>query len=183
MKMTPTIERYILHWGEMGTRWGVNRSVSQIHALLYLSPAPMTAEEISETLGIARSNVSTSLKELQSWQLIRVEQKLGDRRDHFTAEKDLWTMLLTIVSERKRREIDPTLSVLRQTRLEAEDDPEIDPQVKERMVRMLEFIETLTEWYEKMQRLPKSTLIALMKMGTSVARFLPKGKAKDSAAD
>lgn len=179
MKMTPAIERYILHWGEMGTRWGVNRSVSQIHALLYLAREALTAEEISETLGIARSNVSTSLKELQSWRLIRVETKLGDRRDHFTAEKDLWTMLLTIVAERKRREIDPTLSVLRQTKLEAAEDPEIDADVKERMERMLEFLETLTEWYEKMQRLPKPTLVALMKMGTSVARFIPGFKNND----
>lgn len=177
MKITPSIERYILHWGEMGTRWGVNRSVSQIHALLYLSPEPMTAETISEILGIARSNVSTSLKELQSWQLIRVEQRLGDRRDHFTAEKDLWTMLLTIVGERKKREIDPTLSVLRQTKLEASDDPEISQDVKDRMVRMLEFLETLTSWYEKMQALPKPTLVALMKMGTSVAKFIPGKKA------
>jgi len=182
MKITPSIERYILHWGEMGTRWGVNRSVSQIHALLYLSPQAMTAEAIGEALGIARSNVSTSLKELQSWQLVRVEQKLGDRRDHFTAEKDLWTMLLTIVGERKRREIDPTLSLLRQTKLEAADDPEIDQEVKDRMIRMLEFVETLTGWYEKMQRLPKPTLVALMKMGTGVAKFLPKGKKKDTAA-
>lgn len=176
MKITPAIERYILHWGEMGTRWGVNRSVSQIHALLYLSEEALTAEEISDTLGIARSNVSTSLKELQSWQLIRMVQKMGDRRDHFTAEKDLWTMLLTIVAERKRREIDPTLSLLRQTKLEAADDPEIDANVKERMERMLEFLETLTDWYEKMQRLPKPTLVALMKMGTSVARFIPSFK-------
>lgn len=176
MKITPTIERYILHWGEMGTRWGVNRSVSQIHALLYLSPEPMTAEAISETLGIARSNVSTSLRELQSWQLVTAIQKLGDRRDHFVAEKDLWTMLLIIVAERKRREIDPTLSVLRQTRLDAQEDPEISQDVKDRMFRMLEFIETLTEWYEKMQRLPKSTLVTLMKMGTGVTKILPKGR-------
>ena len=179
MKITPAIERYILHWGEMGTRWGVNRSVSQIHALLYLSSEAMTAEELSETLGIARSNVSTSLKELLSWQLIKTEQKLGDRRDHFTAEKDLWTMLLTIVAERKRREIDPTLSVLRQTKLEAADDPEIAQDVKDRMIRMLDFLETLTDWYEKMQRLPKPTLVALMKMGTGVTNLLTLGKKKD----
>nr|WP_255938572.1 MarR family transcriptional regulator [Kordiimonas sp. SCSIO 12610] len=163
----------------MGTRWGVNRSVSQIHALLYLSPDALTAEEISETLGIARSNVSTSLKELQAWQLVRVTQKLGDRRDHFTAEKDLWTMLLTIVAERKKREIDPTLSLLRDTKLDASEDPEIADEVKERMFRMLEFIETLASWYEKMQKLPKPTLVALMKLGTGVAKFLPKGKDTD----
>ncbi|TNE61548.1 MAG: GbsR/MarR family transcriptional regulator [Alphaproteobacteria bacterium] len=176
MKMTPAVERYILHWGEMGTRWGVNRSVSQIHALLYLSPKPLTAEEISETLGIARSNVSTSLKELLSWQLVRTEQKLGDRRDHFTAEKDLWTMLMTIVAERKRREIDPTLTVLRQTSLEAADDSETDAEVKARMEDMLAFVDTLSDWYGQMNRLPKPTLVALMKMGSKVARFLPGSK-------
>ena len=119
MKLTPTIERYVLHWGEMGTRWGVNRSVAQIHALLYLAPKPMTAEEIADTLSIARSNVSTSLKELQAWQLIHVSHVIGDRRDRFESRKDLWELLLTIAEERKRREIDPTLTVLRQCVLEA----------------------------------------------------------------
>src|SRR5262245_15964440 len=109
MDLTPVMERFIVHWGEMGTRWGVNRSVSQIHALLYLSPRPLTAEEISDTLAIARSNVSTSLKELQAWGLVQLVHVLGDRRDHFDARKDVWEMLTLIVEERKRREIDHTL--------------------------------------------------------------------------
>ena len=108
MELTPVMEKYILHWGEMGTRWGVNRTVAQIQALLFLSPSPMNAEEITETLGVARSNVSTSIKELQSWKLIKVVHLLGDRRDHFEALKDPWEMFQTIMEGRKQRELDPT---------------------------------------------------------------------------
>src|SRR5215470_2262031 len=128
MRLTPIMERYILHWGEMGTRWGVNRSVAQIHALLYLSSTPLTAEEIADTLGLARSNVSNSLHELQGWGLISLTHLFGDRRDHFEAKTDLWELLLTIVEERKRREIDPTLAMLRQCMLEAEEDKETAPE-------------------------------------------------------
>src|SRR5579872_4505162 len=133
MKLTPIIERYILHWGEMGTRWGVNRSVAQIHALLFLAGRPITAEEIADTLGLARSNVSTSLKELQGWQLIQMTHLLGDRRDHFEAKRDTWDMLMTIVEERKRREIDPTIAMLRQCVAEGENDPETSQEVKARI--------------------------------------------------
>jgi len=172
MRLTPIMERYVLHWGEMGQRWGVNRSVAQIHALLYLSPQPITAEEIAETLGLARSNVSTSLKELQGWQLVTLTHLLGDRRDHFESKKDLWELLLTIVEERKRREIDPTLTMLRQCLLEAEEDKETPAEIKERIAGMLTFIETLSDWYVQVSRLPKSTLLSLMKMGGKVARFV-----------
>jgi DNA-binding transcriptional regulator GbsR (MarR family) len=168
------MERYVLHWGEMGTRWGVNRSVAQIHALLYLSPRPLTAEEIADTLTLARSNVSTSIRELQSWGLVSLTHLMGDRRDHFEAKKDLWEMLLTIVEERKEREIDPTLTMLRQCVLEADEDKSTDPEIKARMARMLEFLETLTSWYQQMRSLPKSTLVTLMKMGAKVARFVGK---------
>lgn len=174
MQLTPIMERYILHWGEMGTRWGVNRSVAQIHALLYLSPVPLTAEEISETLSLARSNVSTSLKELQSWNLVEVAHALGDRRDHFASRHDTWEMLFTIVEGRKRREIDPTLSMLRQCVMEGETDKATDPQVKARIESMLRFLEDLSGWYEQMKRLPTPTLIALMKMGGKVARMVRK---------
>src|SRR5258707_14572972 len=129
MKLTPIMERYVLHWGEMGARWGVNRSVAQIHALLYLSPRPLNAEEISDTLSFARSNVSTSLKELQGWGLVQLAHELGDRRDHFTALKDNWALLLTIVEERKRREVDPTLAMLRQCVDEAREDRLTDPEI------------------------------------------------------
>ena len=174
MLLTPVMERYVLHWGEMGTRWGVNRSVAQIHALLYLSPAPLTAEEISDTLSLARSNVSTSLKELQGWDLVRVAHILGDRRDHFESRKDVWEMLTLIVEGRRRREIDPTLSMLRDCVLEAGKDTATDADVKARIEAMLGFMENLTGWYEQIKRLPKPTLIALMKMGAKVAKFVGK---------
>jgi DNA-binding transcriptional regulator GbsR (MarR family) len=180
MRLTAIMERYVLHWGEMGQRWGVNRSVAQIHALLYLSPAPITAEEIADTLGLARSNVSTSLKELQGWGLVSLSHTMGDRRDHFESKKDLWELLLTIVEERKRREIDPTLTMLRQCMLEAEEDKETAPEIKERIGRMLSFIETLADWYTQVSKLPKSTLVTLMKMGAKVARFV--GRKQRAAA-
>jgi DNA-binding transcriptional regulator GbsR (MarR family) len=172
MRLTPIMERYVLHWGEMGARWGVNRSVAQIHALLYLSPQPLTAEEIADTLALARSNVSTSLRELQGWGLVTLTHVMGDRRDHFEAKADLWELLLTIVEERKRREVDPTLTMLRQCVLEAGEDKETDPAIKERIERMLGFLETLTNWYQQMRAVPKPTLVALMKMGAKVARFV-----------
>ena len=177
MRLTPVMERYVLHWGEMGARWGVNRSVAQIHALLYLSPAPLTAEEIADTLALARSNVSTSLRELQSWGLVNLTHLMGDRRDHFEAKSDLWDMLLTIVEERKRREVDPTLTMLRQCVLEAEQDQETPAEIKARIERMLAFLETLANWYAQMRRLPKSTLVALMKMGSKVAKAVRLAKA------
>lgn len=172
MKLTPATERYILHWGEMGTRWGVNRSVAQVHALLYLSPKPIPADEIAETLSIARSNVSTSLKELQGWGLVQMTHVLGDRRDHFVSKKDLWDLLMIIVEERKRREIDPTLAMLRDCAAEAEADKEIDPEVKKRIQTTLEFVESMTTWYEQVKRIPKPTLVALVKLGDKVTRFI-----------
>ncbi len=174
MKLTPLMERYVLHWGEMGTRWGVNRTVSQIHALLYLSPRPLPADEIAETLVVARSNVSTSLKELQSWGLVTIAHVMGDRRDHFTIKGDTWTMLTTIMEERKRREIEPTLTLLRQCVIEAADDKETPNEVKARIEQMLTFIATLTEWFDQVKVLPKSTLVALMKMGSKIAQIMPK---------
>ena len=172
MKLTPVMERYILHWGEMGSRWGVNRSVAQTHALLYLVGRPMHAEEIVETLSIARSNVSTSLKELQSWGLVTLTHVMGDRRDHFEAKSDLWDMLLTVVDQRKKREIDPTLTLLRQCKLEAAEDRETPDAIKKRMSDMLDFMENLTSWYEQVVRLPKVTLVKLMKMGTRISKFV-----------
>lgn len=177
MKLTPLMEKYVLHWGEMGTRWGVNRTVAQIHALLYLSPRPLPADEIAETLSVARSNVSTSLKELQSWRLVTVAHVMGDRRDHFASKGDTWEMLITIMEERKRREIEPTLTLLRQCVLEMQDDKQTPKEVKERIRSMLTFISTLTEWFDQVVLLPKPTLIALMKLGGKVARLAPRGSA------
>ena len=172
MKLSPATERYILHWGEMGTRWGVNRSVAQVHALLYLSPKPIPADEIAETLSIARSNVSTSLKELQGWGLVQMTHVLGDRRDHFESKKDLWDVLMIIVEERKRREMDPTLAMLRDCVAEAEEDKEIDPEIKNRIRTTLEFVESMTNWYDQVKRIPKPTLLALVKLGDKVTRFI-----------
>jgi DNA-binding transcriptional regulator GbsR (MarR family) len=181
MKVTPLMQKYILHWGEMGTRWGVNRTVSQIHALLYLAPDPLSAEDIAEMLSVARSNVSTSIKELQSWGLIEVVSVLGDRRDFFTARGDTWEMLMIIMEGRKRREIEPTLTLLRQCALEMESDRETPAQVKDKIQSMLTFVSTLSEWFDQVKSLPKSTLVKLMKMGATVVKFAPGRKKKGAA--
>lgn len=174
MKLTPVMQKYILHWGEMGARWGVNRTVAQIHALLFLAPQPLPADTIAEALGVARSNVSTSLKELQSWGLIKVVHVMGDRRDHFEPLKDLWEMALVIMEQRKRRELDPTLTMLRQAVLDADGDRQTPKEVKERIANVLEFMETFTGWYEQMRSVPRPTLLKLMRLGTRVTKFLGK---------
>lgn len=174
MKLTPVMEKFIVHWGEMGTRWGVNRTVAQIHALLYLSPEPLNAEEISETLGVARSNVSTSLKELMSWRLVKVIHVLGDRRDHFESLKDLWEIFNCVVEERKKREIDPTLTILRECELEATNDKATPDEIKRRIKDMTEFLETLSGWYEQMSTIPKSTIMKMIKLGSKITKFLSK---------
>jgi DNA-binding transcriptional regulator GbsR (MarR family) len=181
MKITPLMQKYILHWGEMGTRWGVNRTVSQIHALLYLTPDPLSAEDITEMLSVARSNVSTSIKELQSWGLVEIVSVLGDRRDFFTARGDTWEMLMIIMEGRKRREIEPTLTLLRQCVIEMESDNETPKQVKDKIQSMLTFVSTLSEWFDQVKSLPKTTLVNLMKMGATVVKFAP-GRKKKSAA-
>ena len=172
MKLTPTIQRCVLHWGEMGSRWGVSRSVAQIHALLFLAPGPLTADDIAETLAIARSNVSVSLKELQSWDLVSITHVIGDRRDYFLARKDIWEVLTTILDGRKRREIDPTLQMLRECAQESKSDSETPEQVKERIASMLEFLEEMTGWYGQVRELPRPTLLKLMRMGTKVAKIV-----------
>jgi len=173
----PDAKAFLLHWGEMGTQWGVNRSVSQVHALLYLSDRPLPADEIVEQLGLARSNVSTALKELQGYAIVRRVHVEGNRRDHFVAELDLWEMLMRITAERKRREIDPTITLLNELAERMAQDKSAPAHVRERIVRMHEFISTLGNWYDQVRVLPKPTLIALMKLGGKIARFLP-GKAK-----
>ncbi|CAN5346178.1 MarR family transcriptional regulator [soil metagenome] len=175
----PDAKAFVLHWGEMGTQWGVSRSVAQVHALLYLSDRPIDAETIVESLGLARSNVSTALKELQGYGIVRRVHVEGDRRDHFVAETDLWEMLMRIVQERKKREIDPTIALLGELAERLRHDAAAPAQVRERVVRMHEFIGTLGTWYEQVRVLPKPTLVTLMKLGGKVARFLPGGKAKD----
>lgn len=170
--LAPAAERFVLHWGEMGTRWGVNRSIGQIHALLYLSERPLTAETIAATLDIARSNVSNSMRDLESWQLVRRVHVLGDRRDHFEAETELWEMLMRIAEGRKTREIDPTLDVMRACAREAKEDDLISPTALKRIAAMLKFLETLDTWYRQMSRLPRVKVRALIKMGSAIARFV-----------
>lgn len=172
MKLTPVMEKYILHWGEMGTRWGVNRTVAQIHALLFLADRPLNAEEITETLSVARSNVSTSIKELQSWGLIKTVPQMGDRRDHFATMRDPWELFHIILEGRKRRELDPTMSVLRECVLECEDDKETPKEVKARIKDVLAFMETLDTWHNQIKVLPKSTLLKLIRLGAKVQNFI-----------
>lgn len=170
MKLTPVMERFIVHWGEMGSRWGVNRTVSQIHALLYLSDAPLTAETIAEVLQVARSNVSTSLRELQSWGLVKIIHLIGDRRDHFESQHDVREIFRIIVAERKKREIDPTLTVLRACTTEA--GSETPKAVRDRMNETLEFMELLNNVFDEVNQLPDAGLMAWLKTGLKARKLM-----------
>jgi len=172
MELDPISQKFILHWGEMGARWGMNRTLSQLHALLFLAERPMHAEEIAETLGVARSNVSTSLKELQSWGLVSITHLMGDRRDHYVALQDVYEIFRLIVEGRKRREIDPTLSVLRDCVLQA--DEATPPAVLKKIEDVLGFSEALSEWYDEMKKLKPGSWLQLMKMGAKVHTLLKK---------
>ena len=180
MALTPTVSRFVLHWGEMGARWGVNRTVSQIHALLYISGRPMHADEIVETLAVARSNVSNSLRELQGWSLIRLVHLSGDRRDHYETSTRVWELMRTIVRERQKREIAPTIGVLQQ--LLAEPAMRQEPvEVKRRMEETLELLETLTSWSEEMLKLDTETLSQVLKLGARIKKLL--GRTAPSGRD
>jgi DNA-binding transcriptional regulator GbsR (MarR family) len=174
MKLTESSSQFILHWGEMGTRWGVNRTVAQVHALLYLSPELLTAEDIAETLSVARSNVSTSLKELQNWNLVQVDNRLGDRRDFFHTSDDVWALFLTVVEQRVEREILPTLNMLRRCVLEAEAERPPQPIVTARITAMQAFLEEVHGWYGQIKKLPPSSLRSLINIGSGITRILPK---------
>lgn len=170
--LTPTTEKFIVHWGEMGVQWGVNRSVAQIHALLYLSENPLHAEQISVILTLARSNVSNSLKELQSWRLIERAQILGDRRDHYTAIKDNWEIVMRIAEGRKRREIDPTLDLLRMVTIDPDFEQNVSPEQNTQITELVSFMDNMNHWYEDIRTLPRPKLLRLMKMGAKIAKFL-----------
>ena len=174
--LPPALERFVLHWGEMGNQWGVNRSVAQIQALLYLSERALTAEQIAETLVMARSNVSNSLKELLGWRLIRRVPVMGDRRDHYEAETDLWEMVTRIAQGRKEREIDPAAAALRACLAEARGDSKISPVAMKRLTEMGRFVETVDRWYDQMIAVPAPKIMALMRMGAKVASFLNFGR-------
>ena len=168
-RLSTVQEKFILHWGEMGTRWGINRTVAQIHALLYLSAEPLHAEEIARLLSVARSNVSSSLRELQGWGIVRIAHVLGDRRDHFESLKDVWRMFQIIVEERKRRELDPTIVMLREV---ANDDPKTPAHVRQKLKSTLSFLEMLNHWYEEMKVLPHPLMLSVLRMGGRIQRFL-----------
>lgn len=175
MHLTPAMRGFILHWGEMGAKWGTNRSVAQIHALLHLSPTALPAEEIAETLGIARSNVSTGLKELQGWKLVSIERKLGDRRDHFTSVRDMLDLVNAVVSARREREYAPTLAALQKVSHEANSDG-TPRDVRERISGTLRTMEMFDKWYQDIARLPRAVQIAALKLGAGIARFIPRGE-------
>src|SRR5688500_17497481 len=168
--LSPAARSFVLHWGEMGSRWGVNRTVAQVHALLYVSPRPLPAEDVANTLGLARSNVSTSLKELLGWGLVRVVHLVGDRRDHFESMADVWEMFKVILRERKRREIDPTLRVLRECAREA-GKSKGDSHLRERLDRLLEFFETAEGAYEQVAGMSAPALKRLARLGGGLRRL------------
>lgn len=171
MKLNPVSRRFVLHWGEMGSKWGVNRTVSQIHALLYLAGKPMPADEIAETLEVARSNVSNSLKELQNWNLIHVVHEMGDRRDHFETSTDVWELFRTVVRERKEREFDPTIGVLRDC-LDSNDLTKEDAATQQRIKETLALMESLSTWGDQMLKLEPATLMKVMKLGAKIQNLL-----------
>lgn len=171
--LSPVAQKFILHWGEMGTRWGVNRTVAQVHALLYISQKPLSAEEIAKTLGVARSNVSTCLHELLGWGIIRVVPTLGDRRQHFESLKDVWELFHIIVRERKKREVDPTIQVVRECVEAAGNAGPSEAYARERLEQLLEFITTMNALFDEFQRLPPAATKGLMKLRGQIRKLLP----------
>ena len=171
MQLSPSVEKYVLHWGEMGTRWGTNRTVAQIQALLYLSPEPLRADQIVDVLSVARSNVSTSIRELQSYGLVRMTHVLGDRRDYYESLHDVWDLFRAIIDQRKQRELNPTLSMLRKVSEEVDAESDTHPLTRERIHNMLKFVETTSDWYEQINDIPTSTLTKLMKLGKGITKL------------
>ena len=175
IQLSQVQEKFILHWGEMGTKWGINRTVAQIHALLYIWPEPLNAEQITKTLSVARSNVSTSIKELQSWGLVKIIHVMGDRRDHFETLEDVWEMFRIVLDERKRREVDPTLVLLRDCLEEQKKfgkRGKRDEHTEGRLEALQEFFESAAGSYERMRSVPTATLRRLAKMGDKVLKLI-----------
>ena len=170
--LTPIQQQFILHWGEMGARWGINRTVAQVHALLHLAPAPVSADTIAASLGVARSNVSTSLRELQGWGIVRASHVLGDRRVHFESTTDVWELFRTIVDQRKRREIDPTLEMLRRAIDEIDRTKSADRFTRQRLQELLEFFEDVTELYDEVRKLPPTAIRSVARMRGKVRKLL-----------
>ena len=171
MELGPQAMKFVLHFGEMGGRWGVNRTVGQIYALLFLSPQALNADEIAQTLGFSRSNVSMGIKELQSWRLVSMTHKPGDRREYFQSLEDVWDIFRVLMEEKRKREIDPTMTLLRNTLLE-EPSTQEEAYGQQRIQEMLELIEMATVWFDEVQKLPPETLQSLMRMGSKVQKVL-----------
>ena len=171
MNLPPLTQSFVLHFGEMGSRWGINRTVGQIYALLYVSAKPINADEIADTLNFSRSNVSMGLKELQSWNLVRLVHLPNDRREYFQSPQDVWLIFRTLATERRKREIDPTLSMLRDALME-KPSGEDERVAQERMRQMHAFIELMTDWMDEVQKMDSATLASLMKMGARVQKLL-----------
>jgi DNA-binding transcriptional regulator GbsR (MarR family) len=176
MPLSPIEQKFVLHWGEMGTRWGINRTVAQVHALLFLSPKPLHAEEIATTLAVARSNVSNSLRELQGWGVIRVAHILGDRRDHFESVKDVWEIFRIVAEERKRREIDPTLRVLQESVGELKKPGAGSVYTRERLEEMLDFLTTTSGLFDELVHIPTGTLRGMAKLRGKLKLLFGTGK-------
>jgi DNA-binding transcriptional regulator GbsR (MarR family) len=171
MLLTPAVQKFVLHWGEMGQAWGINRTMAQVHALLFVSPQALDAEEISRLLDVSRSNVSTSLRELITWGVIRRVHIIGDRRDRFEALKDVMDTFRVIMAERKRREMDPTIALLETCVNEARSGGPTDEHTREQLDKMLDFCRMLTSWYSQIERLHPSALQALFRGGARLARL------------
>ena len=177
-KLSPVAERFILHWGEMGTRWGINRTVAQVHALLYISPQPLNAEEVASALSVARSNVSNSLRDLQGWGIVRVVHVLGDRRDHFESMQDVWEMFSVIIEERKRREIDPTVELLRDVMRELEQAGPTERFTRQRVGELLGFLESVLSFYGELKRVPTGALKRIGKLRGQIRKLLAGASGK-----
>ena len=173
--LSPVQQKFILHWGEMGTRWGINRTVAQIHALLFISQKPLNAEDIVQALSVARSNVSNSLKELQGWGIVRMVHVLGDKRDHFESMKDVWEMFRVVLDERKKREIDPTLAMLHACVAEAEKDKETDEYTEQKLRELADFFELTTVWYGQIRTWPTNALTKFVRAGDKIRKLLSIG--------
>src|SRR4026207_618265 len=171
-RLSPVQRKFVLHWGERGPRWGVNRTVAQVHALLYISPTPLNADHIVETLDVARSNVSTSLKELQGWGIVKLVHVRGDKRDHFESTKDVWEMFRVVMDERKKREFDPTMRMLRECIAEAAKDTATDEHTEERLRELYKFFETTSALYVQVRRWPTAALFKFAKTGDKVLKVL-----------
>ena len=186
MNLPPLVQAFVLHFGEMGSRWGINRTVGQIYAVLFAADRPLCADDLVERLGVSRSNVSMGLKELQAWNLVRLKHVPGDRRDFFATPDDVWAIVRTLVAERKKREIDPTLTVLRELLMQAPVSDE-EQHAQGRMKDMHELIELLTGWYAEIEKLETERLVQLLTLGSKVVKVLemkdrlfslPGGKSK-----